>query len=114
MSASGDQTLKVWDAHTGEERLTLRGHTDMGEWVRDQPSGRLYRVSFLGQDAQGVGCTHRGGAAHAARTYGLGEWVRDQSMQATISYLLPGIRRSRCGMRARERSDSRYTDIRIG
>ncbi len=27
MSASLDQTLKVWDAHTGEERCTLRGHT---------------------------------------------------------------------------------------
>ncbi len=31
MSASHDHTLKVWDAHTGEERRTLRGHTD---WVR--------------------------------------------------------------------------------
>jgi hypothetical protein len=31
VSASGDHTLKVWDAVTGEERLTLRGHTD---WVR--------------------------------------------------------------------------------
>ena len=27
MSASEDQTLKVWDARTGEERRTLRGHT---------------------------------------------------------------------------------------
>jgi hypothetical protein len=27
VSASGDQTLKVWDARTGEERRTLRGHT---------------------------------------------------------------------------------------
>ncbi len=30
VSASSDQTLKVWDARTGEERLTLRGHT---RWV---------------------------------------------------------------------------------
>jgi WD40 repeat protein len=28
VSASEDQTLKVWDAHTGEERRTLCGHTD--------------------------------------------------------------------------------------
>ncbi len=28
VSASEDQTLKVWDARTGEERRTLRGHTD--------------------------------------------------------------------------------------
>jgi hypothetical protein len=27
VSASRDQTLKVWDASTGEERLSLRGHT---------------------------------------------------------------------------------------
>ncbi len=27
MSASDDQTLKVWDARTGMERLTLSGHT---------------------------------------------------------------------------------------
>ena len=30
VSASRDQTLKVWDAHTGAEQRTLRGHTD---WV---------------------------------------------------------------------------------
>jgi WD40 repeat protein len=29
ISASQDQTLKVWDARTGEERLTLRGHTGL-------------------------------------------------------------------------------------
>ncbi len=28
VSASGDNTLKVWDARTGEERRTLRGHTN--------------------------------------------------------------------------------------
>jgi WD40 repeat protein len=28
MSASYNATLKVWDAHSGEERRTLRGHTN--------------------------------------------------------------------------------------
>jgi hypothetical protein len=27
-SGSWDQTVKVWDAHTGQETLTLKGHTD--------------------------------------------------------------------------------------
>ena len=27
VSASGDNTLKVWDARSGEARLTLQGHT---------------------------------------------------------------------------------------
>ena len=27
VSASGDKTLKVWDARSGEARLTLQGHT---------------------------------------------------------------------------------------
>ena len=28
VSASADSTLKVWDARSGEARLTLQGHTD--------------------------------------------------------------------------------------
>ena len=33
-SASDDQTVKVWDAATGQETLTLKGHTDAmsGAW----------------------------------------------------------------------------------
>jgi WD40 repeat protein len=27
-SASNDKTVKVWDAHSGQEVLTLKGHTD--------------------------------------------------------------------------------------
>jgi WD40 repeat protein len=39
VSASKDQTLKVWDAHTGEERLTLSGHTNWVEWCTISPAG---------------------------------------------------------------------------
>ena len=30
VSGSNDKTLKVWDAATGQEMLTLKGHTDSG------------------------------------------------------------------------------------
>ena len=39
VSASDDQTLKVWDARTGEERRTLRGHTDGVNGCAISPSG---------------------------------------------------------------------------
>ncbi len=39
VSASWDQTLKVWDAHTGEERRTLRGHTDVVSGCAISPAG---------------------------------------------------------------------------
>jgi NB-ARC domain/WD domain, G-beta repeat len=39
VSASDDQTLKVWDAHTGEERRTLRGHTDNVRGCAISPAG---------------------------------------------------------------------------
>ena len=31
-SASEDQTVKVWDATTGQETLTLKGHSDRCLW----------------------------------------------------------------------------------
>ena len=39
VSASDDGTLKVWDAHTGEERRTLRGHTGMVRGCAISPAG---------------------------------------------------------------------------
>jgi len=39
VSASGDQTLKVWDARTGEERRTLRGHKNMVNGCAISPAG---------------------------------------------------------------------------
>ena len=35
VSGSEDKTLKVWDAETGQERLTLKGH-----------NGRVWSVAF--------------------------------------------------------------------
>ena len=39
MSASHDQTLKVWNALTGEEQLTLGGHTDTVRGCAISPAG---------------------------------------------------------------------------
>ena len=40
VSASGDKTLKVWDAQTGKETLTLEGHSDVVGSVRFSPDGK--------------------------------------------------------------------------
>ncbi|MDY9927970.1 NB-ARC domain-containing protein [Methanosarcina sp.] len=44
ISASDDNTLKVWDLETGEEKITLRGHNDSVRAVSVTPNGR-YAVS---------------------------------------------------------------------
>jgi WD40 repeat protein len=41
VSASSDQTLKVWDARTGEERRTLFGHTSSVRGCAFSPSGDI-------------------------------------------------------------------------
>lgn len=40
-SASRDQTVKVWDAASGKERLTLRGHNDVVSDIAFSPDGRV-------------------------------------------------------------------------
>src|SRR6266516_932317 len=39
VSASSDETLKVWDTRTGEERLSLCGHTDWVNGCAISPTG---------------------------------------------------------------------------
>ena len=39
VSTSWDSTLKVWDAHTREERLTLQGHTGWVHGCAVSPDG---------------------------------------------------------------------------
>jgi WD40 repeat protein len=38
-SASWDKTVKVWDAQTGQELLTLKGHTGGVDSVAFSPNG---------------------------------------------------------------------------
>ena len=39
-SASGDKTVKVWDATSGQETLTLKGHTYWVTSVAFSPDGK--------------------------------------------------------------------------
>ena len=44
----GDQTVKVWDAATGQETLTLKGHTGVVNGVAFSPDGR--RIASASDD----------------------------------------------------------------
>ena len=59
VSASKDNTLKVWDATSGEERVHPQRPLDAGERVRGQPRRALHRLGLQGQHAQGLGCDQR-------------------------------------------------------
>ena len=47
VSASSDGTGEVWDATTGQETLTLKGHT-----------GRVHSVAFSPDGRRIVSCSH--------------------------------------------------------
>jgi len=40
VSGSQDKTVKVWDAQTGQETLTLKGHSDLVTSVSFSPDGK--------------------------------------------------------------------------
>jgi WD40 repeat protein len=40
VSGSWDKTVKVWDAQTGQETLTLKGHSDRVRSVSFSPDGK--------------------------------------------------------------------------
>ena len=63
-SASEDQTVKVWDAGTGQETLTLKGHTDDGLERGVQPRRQAARLRQRGSDGEGVGRRDRAGNPH--------------------------------------------------
>ena len=64
-----DGTVKVWDAGTGQETLTLKGHTGA---FRAWPSAPTADASPrpAGQDGEGLGRRHRPGDAHPQGTHG--------------------------------------------
>ena len=47
-SASEDQTLKLWDVATGQETVTLKGHTGEIRSVAFSPDGK--RIASASQD----------------------------------------------------------------
>ena len=73
VSASDDNTLKVWEVESGRELRTLRGPHGLGpgrgvEWGRAAGGLRVW-----GQNAEGVGCGERARTAHPGGPHG---WVR--------------------------------------
>ena len=62
-SASQDQTVKVWDAQTGQETFSLKGHTDWVCSVAFRPDGK--RLASASQDQTvKVWDARTGGEAH--------------------------------------------------
>ena len=47
-TSSEDQTVRLWDVETGQEVLTLRGHTDIVPTVAFSPDGN--RLATAGAD----------------------------------------------------------------
>ena len=73
LSASEDQTLRLWDLETGQTLRTLEGHTNGVNAVAVRPDGRhAVSVSFR-PNAAALGPGERSNAAHARRSYGLGQ-----------------------------------------
>ena len=70
VSGSDDKTLKVWDAATGQETLTLKGHTDAVRSVAFSPDGKRIVSGQRRQDAEGVGRDDGPGNAHAQGAHG--------------------------------------------
>ena len=64
MTASGDGTAKVWDATTGAEVLTLKGHTGCGRFGVVQPGRVADRDREWGRDGEGVGRDDGGRGPH--------------------------------------------------
>src|SRR5258705_8893525 len=53
VSGSLDGTLKVWDARTGQDLLTLKGHTDSGVHAAElQPPSHLVCLRRLDEKKQ--------------------------------------------------------------
>ena len=56
--------MKVWDAATGQEIRTLKGHTGDVMSVAFSPDGTAARLRRLGPDGEGVGRHDRAGNPH--------------------------------------------------
>ena len=48
-SASGDQTVKLWDTDTGQELFTLKGHTASVQGVAFSPDGQRLASTSVDQ-----------------------------------------------------------------
>ena len=69
VSASDDQTLKIWDAATGAERATLTGHTGAVNACAVSPDGTWIVSASDDRTAQDLGRRHRRRAGHPHRPH---------------------------------------------
>ena len=63
-SASQDETVKVWDAATGQETRTLKGHSARVTSVAFSPTAQRLASASDDQDGEGVGRRDRTGNPH--------------------------------------------------
>ena len=68
-SASGDNTVRLWDATTGSPLRTLTGHTVRSTACRFHPMATRSQVWKWGRHRASVGCDHRQSPPHAHRAY---------------------------------------------
>ena len=108
VSASGDQTLKVWDAHTGQERRTLSGHTDGVRGCAISSAGdyivsACYDQTLKVWDAR-TGQERRTLSGHTAEVYGCaissaGDYIVSASYDQTLKVWDARTGQERCTLR---------------
>ena len=93
VSGSEDKTVKVWDAATGQETLTLKGHTDAVSQRGLQPRRQAHRQRQSGQDGEGVGRGDGPGDPHPQGAHRRGVTAWPSAPTASASSAAVGTRR---------------------
>ena len=86
--ASDDQTAKVWDARSGAEVLTLKGHTDGVSSASFSPDGSRIVTGSRRQDGEGLGRARA--APRSSRSRGTPDAVSSASFSPDGSRIVTG------------------------
>ena len=93
VSASGDQTLKIWDVATGAERTTLTGHAGMvngcavspdGSWIVSASLDRTLKVWDVATGAEQATLTGHAGMVNGCAVSPDGTWIVSASGDNTL------------------------------
>ena len=68
VSASDDQTIRLWDAATGEQLRILKGHEGSVYSAMYSPDGKTIVSASMEQDRPVVECSYRRATANPERT----------------------------------------------